>query len=94
MAALTARAPATTSVPVQGVDEVAAALEPAVGRPVVLVTDRLAGDAVLEAIRALRPDAVVVDIGPARDWVAGPAVSALGNSAATAGAVAELLFPN
>ena len=94
VAALTARSPATTSMPVQGVDEVAAALEPAVGRPVVLVTDRLAGDAVLQAIRALRPDTVVVDIGPARDWVAEPAVSALGNSAATAGVVAELLFAN
>jgi beta-N-acetylhexosaminidase len=93
VAALTARAPSTTSVPVSGVDEVAAALEPAIGRPVVLVTDRLAGGAVLQAIRALRADAVVVDIGPVRDGVAGAAVSALGNSAATAVAVAELLFP-
>jgi beta-N-acetylhexosaminidase len=94
VAALTARAPATTSAAVSGVDEVTAALEPAIGRHVVLVTDRLAGDAVLETIRALRPDTVVIDIGPASDHVAGPAVMAHGNGAATASAVAELLFPN
>jgi beta-N-acetylhexosaminidase len=93
VAALAARAAATTSAPVSGVDDVAAALEPAIGRPVVFVTDRLAGDAVLEAIRAVRPDALVVDTGPARDGVAGPAVLALGNGAVTAIAVAELLFP-
>jgi hypothetical protein len=93
IAALTARAPTTTSVTVSGADEVAAALGP-VGRPVVLVTDRLAGDAVLEAIRTLRSDAVVVDIGPTLRPVGGPAVISHGNGAATAIAVAELLFAN
>jgi beta-N-acetylhexosaminidase len=94
VAALMARASATTSASVAGPDEVAAALEPAIGRSVVLVTDRLAGDAVLEAIRVVRPDTLVVDTGPAGGSVAGPAVLARGNGAATAIAVAELLFPN
>ncbi len=94
VATLTALAPRTTSASVGGADEVAAALEPATGRPVVLVTDRLAGDAVLEAIRGVRPDAVVVDVGPARPVVAGPAVMVFGNSAVTAAAIGELLFPN
>ena len=88
-----ARAAGTTSVPVGGVDEVTAALEPAIGRPVVLVTDRLAGEAVVVAVRAVRADVVVVDTGPVRDGVAGPAVIALGNSKATARTVAELLLP-
>jgi hypothetical protein len=81
-------------VSVSGVDEVSAALGPAIGRPVVIVTDRLAGDAVLEAVRTLRQDTLVVDIGPALRPVAGPAVIAHGNGAATAIAVAELLFAN
>ena len=93
VAALALHAPATTSMPAGGVEEVAAALAPANGRPVVLVTDRLAGEAVLRATRSLRPDAVVVDTGPVRDSVAGPAVSALGNSRAAAVAVAALLLP-
>jgi beta-N-acetylhexosaminidase len=94
VAALTARAPATTSVSVGAVDDVAAALEAAGDRPVVLVTDRLSGNAVIDVIRAVRPDALVVDIGPARAGVAGPVVMANGNAAATAIAVAELLFAN
>jgi hypothetical protein len=92
--AVAARVPATTSAVVSGVDEVAAALESAADRPVVLVTDRLAGDAVLEVIRTLRSDTLVVDIGSTLRPVAGPAVIAHGNDAASATAVAELLFPN
>jgi hypothetical protein len=68
------------------------AVTAATGRPVVFVTDRLAGDAILAAIRTLRPDAVVIDTGPARSGVVGPAVMAHGSGAATAAAVAELLF--
>ncbi len=94
VAALALHAPATTSMPVGGVEEVAAALAPANGRPVVLVTDRLAGEAVLRATRSLRPDAVVVDIGPVRDSVAGSCGERVRQQAATAVAVAELLFPN
>ncbi len=94
VAALVVRAPGTTSVSVRTVDEVAAALEPAIGQPVVLVTDRLAGDEVLQALRGLRPDTVVVDTGVVGDGAAGPAVRVFGNSAATAAAATELLFPN
>jgi beta-N-acetylhexosaminidase len=90
-AAVAARSAAATSVTVQAAAEVAAAIAAAGDRPVVLVTDGLAGSAVLTAVRAERRDAVVVHTGPA-PTVDPPAVLSWGNGAANARAVAAHLL--
>jgi beta-N-acetylhexosaminidase len=94
VAALAARAPATTSAAVAGADGVGAALRGTAERPLVVVTDGLAGDAVWREVRRHRPDAVAVNVGPpggAAGRLGPPRVDAYGNSAVLATAVAELL---
>jgi hypothetical protein len=94
VAALSSRDAATSASFVATADEVGPAIAQAAGRPLVLVTDGLAGDAVVAAVRAVRPDTVVVDVGPATEGgrFDAPVVCALGNSAASAAAVIDLLL--
>jgi beta-N-acetylhexosaminidase len=95
VAALVARVQATTATSLGNTGEVAAAVEQAAGRPLVLVTDGLAGDAVWREVRRLRPDAVVVNVGPpggVADRIEAPRIDAFGHGAATATAVADLLL--
>jgi beta-N-acetylhexosaminidase len=95
VAALVARAPATVSVAVRSASAVADIPELASARPLVVVTDGLAGDAVVRTVRGSRPDAVVVNVGPQRMGTTlfdPPVVFALGNGAANAETVADLLL--
>jgi beta-N-acetylhexosaminidase len=94
VAALSSRHPATTYSSVATVSDVPVALRAAAGRPIVVVTDGLCGNAVVDAVRGQRRDAVVVDVGPqSRDGprYEAPLVLALGTSAVGADAVADLL---
>jgi beta-N-acetylhexosaminidase len=61
-------------------------------RPVVLVTDGLSGGELRQAIRAERPNAVVVHTGPDGRATDGPLVRAFGAGRVNAVAVAELLL--
>ena len=95
VAALTARAPDTVSVTARSPADESVAAAIASDRPLVVVSDGLAGDALVAHVRAARPDAVVVAVGPepiARALFPAPAVFALGNGAANADAVADLLM--
>jgi beta-N-acetylhexosaminidase len=94
VAALSSRHPATTYSSVASVGDVPVALRAAAGRPIVLVTDGLGGNAIVDAVRGQRRDAVVVDVGPPlRDGprCEAPLVLAFGTSAVGADAVADLL---
>jgi beta-N-acetylhexosaminidase len=94
-AELAARASETEAYDVAGPNDLAAARKAWSdgGRPVVLVSDGLAGDAVRRAVRAERPDAVVVHTGPDGSGAAdSPMVRTFGAGRVNAVAVAELLL--
>ncbi|HYJ67939.1 MAG TPA: glycoside hydrolase family 3 N-terminal domain-containing protein [Nocardioidaceae bacterium] len=97
VAALTARDPGAAAyeadAPVD-LDEARKAWTADGGRPVVLVTDGVAGDALAQAIRAERPDAVVVHTGPAgaADSIGPPLLRSYGAGRVNADAVADVLM--
>src|SRR5690606_15967063 len=101
-AELTARRPGTLTYEAASPDDLVEARkawangdgEAAPGRPVVLVTDGLAGPALRRAVRAERPDAIVVHTGPPAPNGAGiepPVVWAFGAGRVNAEAAADLL---
>jgi beta-N-acetylhexosaminidase len=61
-------------------------------RPVVLVTDGLSGGELRQAVRAERPDAIVVHTGPDGSAVDSPTVRSFGAGRVNAVAVADLLM--
>lgn len=93
--ALAARAPDTITVTARSAADPAVTAALGHHRPLVVVTNGLAGDGLVARVRATRPDAVVVDVGPdviGRARFGAPAVFALGNGAANAEAVTDLLL--
>lgn len=95
-AALSDAEPDTGAVIVSSPDDVGQVGSDTSGRRVVLVTDALDGGAMVQAVRAIRPDAIVVHTGPpvatGEPSIDAPAVFALGTGAANAAVVAELLL--
>jgi len=96
--ALTARNPGTTSLSLRSLGDLAHGDAIRSERPVVFITDGRAGAAMRRAVRAIRPDTIVVWTGslplPASAPIDGAAVFAFGSGAANAAAVAELLMPS
>ncbi len=96
--ALTARTPGTTSVTLGSPGDLANVDAIRSERPVVFITDGRGDAAMMRAVRAIRPDTIVVWTGslplPASVSIDGAAVFAFGSGAANAAAVAELLMPS
>jgi len=90
---LIARDPGTVAFDAESPSDLADARKAWDDRPVVVVTDGLSGAALRQAVRAERPDAVVVHTGPAGTGdAAAPMVRSFGAGRVNATAVAELLL--
>ena len=90
---LIARDPGTVAFDAESPSDLADARKAWDDRPVVVVTDGLSGVTLRQAVRAERPDAVVVHTGPAGTGdAAAPMVRSFGAGRVNATAVAELLL--